>query len=158
MMAEKKIDGASLAGIACVTGPGGFTSVRVGVALANAWGWAWKLPVAGIHQSDLYRARTDVADCVWVHSTKKTEMFVRGFGAFATQWADPMHVTVVALHESLPEGAPIIGELIDEHQAMIQKKNGVLLPLQPLDTVLPSFLATCGYERSSIDPWYGREG
>lgn len=43
--------------IAVTVGPGGFMSIRVGIALANALSWSLKIPLAGIHLSDLWKAR-----------------------------------------------------------------------------------------------------
>jgi tRNA threonylcarbamoyl adenosine modification protein YeaZ len=49
----------SLTHIACVTGPGGFTSVRLGVATANAIAYSLKIPIAGIPLSDERLAMSD---------------------------------------------------------------------------------------------------
>jgi len=37
-----------LKGIICVIGPGGFTSLRIGIATANAMAWALNIPIVGI--------------------------------------------------------------------------------------------------------------
>src|SRR3989338_690837 len=83
--------------IACVVGPGGFTSLRVAVALTNALSHELKIPVCGVHLSDLYRVRFSGPGptsapagatagrsgsgpgALWLHSTKKQELFLRGF-------------------------------------------------------------------------------
>lgn len=59
---EKTLDAAGwkaadLTHIACVIGPGGFMSLRVAVAFANTLMHQLKIPIAGIHLSDLYAAR-----------------------------------------------------------------------------------------------------
>lgn len=41
-----------LRGIGVVVGPGGFTSVRIGVAIANAFGYSLNLPIVGLKLSD----------------------------------------------------------------------------------------------------------
>ena len=45
--------------IACVVGPGGFTSLRVAVALSNTLSHELKIPLCGVHLSELYAARVD---------------------------------------------------------------------------------------------------
>ncbi|HLD71579.1 MAG TPA: tRNA (adenosine(37)-N6)-threonylcarbamoyltransferase complex dimerization subunit type 1 TsaB, partial [Candidatus Peribacteraceae bacterium] len=49
VLKESKWDYNSLTHLACVVGPGGFTSLRVGIAFANALAWDKKIPLAGIH-------------------------------------------------------------------------------------------------------------
>jgi len=41
-----------LKGIICVIGPGGFTSLRIGIATANAMAWALNIPIIGIENKD----------------------------------------------------------------------------------------------------------
>lgn len=41
-----------LRGIGVVVGPGGFTSVRIGVAVANAFAYSLNLPIIGLKLSD----------------------------------------------------------------------------------------------------------
>ncbi|MFH0851499.1 MAG: hypothetical protein V1876_02005, partial [Candidatus Peregrinibacteria bacterium] len=39
---------------------------------------------------------------LWLHSTKKHELFVRGFGSLASLWPEAAHVTVEDFMEKLP--------------------------------------------------------
>lgn len=43
--------------IFCVTGPGSFTSLRIGVASANALGYAWNIPVVGLTRFEIYEEK-----------------------------------------------------------------------------------------------------
>ena len=38
-----------LCGIICVIGPGGFTSLRIGIATCNAMAWALDIPIIGVN-------------------------------------------------------------------------------------------------------------
>ena len=40
----------------CVTGPGSFTSIRIGVASANAMAYAWQVPVVGLTRFEIYES------------------------------------------------------------------------------------------------------
>ncbi len=42
----------SLGGIAVASGPGGFSSLRIGITCANTLAWALKIPVFGIKESN----------------------------------------------------------------------------------------------------------
>src|SRR5260221_569253 len=74
--------------IACVLGPGGFTSLRVAVGLTNALAGTLDIPSCGIHLSDLYAALSMEKDFLWLHSTKKKELFARGFGFFQSTFPE----------------------------------------------------------------------
>ncbi|MFA6918551.1 MAG: tRNA (adenosine(37)-N6)-threonylcarbamoyltransferase complex dimerization subunit type 1 TsaB [Patescibacteria group bacterium] len=52
IITTQKIKFSQLKGIGVVSGPGGFTSVRIGVVVANTLGYAWKVPVAGIRKDE----------------------------------------------------------------------------------------------------------
>lgn len=151
--------------IACVTGPGGFMSLRVAAAFTNALAWERKIPLAGIHLSDLYVARfspttyhLQPTTCIWIHSTKKQELFVRGVGAHASLWPEPTHVRLEGLLAALPENAPLIGELIPEHAEVLAARGCRLQEVRPLGEILPAVLAEAAYGTAAIQPWYGREG
>ncbi len=52
LLTASKVTAKKLKGIAVVSGPGGFTSVRIGVTAANALAYAWKLPVVGLEKKE----------------------------------------------------------------------------------------------------------
>lgn len=150
-----------LTNIACVVGPGGFTSLRVGVSAANALAWALKIPSCGIHLSDLYavrahRSQLTARSFIWFHSTKKHEVFLRGFGAHAhiapqAQWMKLEDALAV-----IPVNAVIVGELIPEHRDAVERAGVRFADLRPLVDVLPDFLRRQRYQEQTLLPWYGR--
>jgi len=56
---SQKLSIKKLSGIGVVTGPGGFTGVRSGVAVANALGWSLNLPIAGL-RTDQFSGNMDL--------------------------------------------------------------------------------------------------
>ena len=177
---EVKWKYADLTHIACVTGPGGFASIRTGITAANTLAYALKIPLAGVHVSDLWAAR--VSGChaehgrsmtwanvppfdraqgdttpsfLWLHSTKKNLLFVRGFGTFKKQFPEPM---LIALEDATNLQGKYVGELLEEHQktltgcTVVAKEN-----IAPLGEALPALLKNFSYTQKSIAPWYGRE-
>ena len=129
--------------IACIVGPGGFTSLRVAVTFANVLADQLQIPSVGIHLSDLYQARSQDSEVYWVHSTKKDQLFIRG-----GQWEEP---TLISLDE-LPT-VSWMGELIDEHREVIKSDP---VTLQPIEEVLPALLHSQKYDQEIVTPWYGR--
>lgn len=149
--------------IACVTGPGGFTSLRVGVSAANALVYALKVPVCGVHLSDLYAARTDNSQLttdklLWVHSTKKKELFIRRFGDNARSAFEAECISIDALSSFVKSGDEWMGELIPEQEKVMTELGAKRAALTPLQEVLPSLLKNQRYEKKTLLPWYGREG
>lgn len=140
--------------IACVTGPGGFTSLRTGIAFSNVLIDQLGIPATGIHLSDLYAARVSEKDWIWLHSTRIDQCFVRGFGKHAEKWNEPTLIDVGELASVIPDGATWAGELIPQHREKLQKI--VKTDAKPLADVLPGFLESLSFEKKPLLPWYGR--
>lgn len=141
--------------IACVLGPGGFMSLRAGVSLTNAMSMVLDVPTCGVHLSDLYRARIMNDELrmknVWLHSTKKSQLFFRRFPQ------EPICIDVEALSSHVHKGEAWMGELISEHRTIVDTLGLVPADLRTLDEVLPPFLARQEYRKDRIlEPWYGR--
>lgn len=201
---------ADLTQIACVTGPGGFMSLRVAVAFANTLIHQLRIPGAGVQLSDVYAARCNSSprfssfhatsiprplppaeegeiafrnsynnknthspsllerglggevnvtqDALWLHSTKKHELFVRGSGKFHALWPEATHCTVVDFLARVHSGAQWTGELIPEHEALIREKGMAPVTLRPIEEILPKFLASQTFTAKLLEPWYGRNG
>ena len=158
--------------IAAITGPGGFMSLRVAISLANALSWSLKIPIAGIHLSDLWASRLlspNPDSFLWLHSTKKNLLFVRGFGKFAKAWPEPVCITIdefEAKSRKLPvqtDNRPggrvsgYVGELIEEHKEVL-KQLKPLTPILPVEKVLSKLLTDCTWKNEILNPWYGRSG
>jgi tRNA A37 threonylcarbamoyladenosine modification protein TsaB len=150
----------NLTHLACIVGPGGFTSLRVASAFINTLAFANGIPSCGMHLSDLYAARLQGGseDVLWLHSTKKHELFVRGFGMHKKKWPAPLHISLQECLESLPEGALWMGELLPEHRTAMEEHGLGEAPLMSVRDVLPVFLPSQEYDKSQIIPWYGRSG
>ncbi len=142
--------------IACIIGPGGFTGLRIAVACANTLARQLNIPVAGVHLSDYYHARAREEDVLWLHSTKKKEIFARGFGTFASEWPKPIHLKLDECINNLPSDVLWMGELIDEHVAAMSDKKLQKASLQDPAVILPSFLSSLSYKEEILLPWYGR--
>lgn len=141
--------------VAVVTGPGGFMSLRVGLSIGNTIAWARALSIGGIHLSELYAARTrNTKDCVWAHSTKKQELFIRGFGRFGELFPDPVLKKIDEVATLVPPSTPFMGELIPEQESILKLKK--IDDLLPLDKVLPSVINSTSFTKPPITPWYGR--
>lgn len=145
-----------LTAIGCITGPGGFTSLRVAVATANALAWERKIPVRAVHGSDLWAARLTSPDALWFHSTRLDQVFARGFGQHARLWPEAGLQTLDTILKAAPQGSAWMGELIPTHAEKLAPLRLVPAPLKPVEEVLPGLLAHASGSAAPIDPWYGR--
>ena len=158
---------AGLTRIACTTGPGGFVSLRVGITTANVLSRLLDIPLAGVHLSELWEARSrghrtvdlglgsEEHSFLWLHSTRKAQLFVRGFGEFAEKYPEP---TLIDLEEASALKTSYVGELIEEHRKALPECTP-LSPdyLSPLEEILPGYLSKLTYKKGQVHPWYGRE-
>jgi tRNA threonylcarbamoyl adenosine modification protein YeaZ len=142
--------------LACVTGPGGFTSLRVAVAACNALAWERGIPVKTVHGSELWRARCAAPDVLWLHSTRQDQLFARGFGALAAVSPEPALRTIDELLKTVPAGSPWMGEMIDPHAQALASLTLAPAALRSIEEVLPALLAAAPEAAAPVDPWYGR--
>lgn len=139
--------------IACVKGPGGFTSLRVAVTFANVLANQLDVPLAGVHLAELYAPRVSNADAIWIHSTKRQEVFVQG----TAQWPEPTHISLEDALAGVAGVSEWYGELIPDHKKAIEHiglREAALLPAQE---VLPKIISSLSYGKKQLRPWYGRE-
>lgn len=137
--------------IAAVTGPGGFMSQRVGLAVSNALAWSLQIPIAGVHLSEVYAARVS-GDALWIHSTKKQLLFIRGLGKYAKTWPDAVTISLEEL--STVKKGTYVGEVLSEQSAVLQIKP--LTMMKDIADVLPHLLKEIEYSTKPLIPWYGR--
>ena len=150
-----------LTNIACVRGPGGFTSLRVAVSFANTIIDQLGILGTGVHLSDLYLARIGLlesrkvkkSNVIWVHATKRDSLFVKG-----CQWEEPTLVSLEEFLGKVSQGARWMGELLDEQLKTLDSKQLKKAELKPVAEILPQFISQQEFESKPLEPWYGRTG
>lgn len=160
---------ADLTHLACTVGPGGFTNLRIGITTMNTLAYTLDLPITGIHLAALWASRvfpvgarhavplhptTREAPFLWLHSTRRTQLFVKGYAADGSTTP----CTLLELEEAVALQGEYVGELIDEHKEILE--NCVPMPeekLKGMEEFLPGFLKDLKYAKQKLVPWYGRE-
>lgn len=140
---------ANIERIACNLGPGGFTSVRNGVAFANALADGLGVPLCGYHGSALALARSP-AD-LWLHSTKAEALFALG-----GPWTEPTLATLADVLPAIRPGTTVAGDVMDAHRTALVSAGASFPARSPLEVVLPAFSGALAYAREPLVPWYGR--
>jgi len=75
---EAKIKLSTLQGIAVLRGPGSFTSIRVGIAVANQIAHQLKIPIVGLTTDEWYRFKIDQSKAVYLQTMNRDEVYSDG--------------------------------------------------------------------------------
>ncbi|MGE3278218.1 MAG: tRNA (adenosine(37)-N6)-threonylcarbamoyltransferase complex dimerization subunit type 1 TsaB [Candidatus Altimarinota bacterium] len=141
--------------IVCV-GPGGFTSSRIGVSVANAWVFAKHTPVAQVSVFDLY----DLNETVLLISANANEAWVRFPGEEPRFMDRTEFATGEVLSPSLSElrraGQPrfqFSGLVHEEWKQSLEELGGTYVELEEQ---LPS-LDGLEFRHEIVKPWYYKE-
>lgn len=158
VLADAKWRYSDLEGVCLVNGPGGFTGLKVACSFANTLAWSLNIPVAGVHASNLWFASVTTPDLLWVHSTKKDQMFACGSGEYSALFPEPTLLSLADMRmTALPSGS-YAGELIEDHRLLLEGQGMALAQVLPPADVLPGLVSRATFARETIVPWYGREG
>jgi len=149
-----------LQGIAVAKGPGSFTSVRVGVSVANQFAHQLKIPIVGLTTDEWYRFKTNQKDFVYLQTMNRDELYAVGLG----KWEKLFKTPIVAFSH-LPKGKKIIwlGQLNPEHQAALLEFYELASDLKgtqdtwvaACESVFKSAPLQKAYEL--VEPYYGKE-
>lgn len=139
--------------IACDLGPGGFTSVRNGVAFVNALADGLGVPLAGYHGSALALARChgELVESMWLHSTKAEALFACG-----GPWPEPTLITLAEAVAVIRPGTIVAGDVMEAHRTVLAAAGASFPAALSLDGVLPAFSGALAYGKEPLVPWYGR--
>jgi tRNA threonylcarbamoyl adenosine modification protein YeaZ len=116
MFSDLRIDPSDLNGVIVSKGPGSFTSVRVGIAVANQFAHQLKIPIVGMTTDEWYALKTDQKNFLYLQTMNREEVYAAGFG----KWGKAIKIPIVAFSD-LPKGEDVVwlGQLAPEHLAAI---------------------------------------
>lgn len=126
--------------IVCV-GPGGFTSVRIGVSAANAWSFAKHIPVAVVSIFDLYTS----SDSIVVISANTNEAWLKLSGK-DPEWVHQEHL-------KLPATFSYTGIVNDAWKKILDDLGG---SFADLPESLPKIDALL-FDQQIVRPWYYKD-
>ena len=93
ILAETRVDRASISAIACGVGPGPYTGLRVGIATARALGLAWDRPVLGLCSLDALAAAaagTATTAFAVASDARRREVYWAAYGQDGTRVLGPL--------------------------------------------------------------------
>jgi tRNA threonylcarbamoyladenosine biosynthesis protein TsaB len=143
----------NLVGLAVATGPGSFTSLRIGVAAAKGMALALNIPVVGVPSLDVIAAAQPLDDrpMLAVLHAGRTRLAFASYKAENGAWqlqGEPSVISAEELVKTIHEPTLICGELSEEARSVLGRrwKNAIIAsPAHCLRRA--SFLAEIGWER-----------
>ena len=105
---------ADLTAVLAITGPGSFTGLRVGIAVANALAHQLGIPIVGLRTDEWYACATDEKDYFYLQSMNREEVYAVGQGRFAGAFAEP-----IVKFTSLSGEAAWLGELSEAYRSAL---------------------------------------
>jgi tRNA threonylcarbamoyladenosine biosynthesis protein TsaB len=147
------IQAADLKVLAVALGPGSFTGLRIGLALAKGMALAGRLPLVGIPSLDILAAAQPVREgnLAAVLRAGRGRLAVSWYRAAAGAWqpSRPLQVlTAPELSELIQEPTLVCGELGEEEQRLLARKRKNVTLASPAQSLRrPAWLAELGWKR-----------
>lgn len=146
-------DSSILEGIAVAIGPGSFTGLRVGIAVAKGMCLATHVPLIGIPSLDILAAAQPVQEQKMVVTLRagRGRLVVGWYQSVDERWQpakEPEIMTPNALSQKLTEPTQVCGELTGEERRMLGRKWVNVILASPAQCLRrPSYLAELGWQR-----------
>jgi len=142
-------------GIFVIKGPGSFTGLRIGIAVANQFAHQLKVPITGLKTDEWWSHRTDEKGFVYLQTMNKAEIYAVPFGKTKNKIATLCHP------EELEGSAKWLGELSDEHQkklpAGFKEVSDILSTEETWKRTVQSNYKLQSTIYNLIEPYYGKE-
>lgn len=157
LMKQCGVEKEELTALAVATGPGSFTSLRIGIAVVKGLALALRLPVVGVPSLDVLTAAIPVQDLPLVAALQagRKRLALMWYKKDKSAWVPQSDFTTVEFddfYESLETPAVVCGEFTPEqHHALARKRRTIELipPSQSLRR--PSVLAEIAWKRLKKD-------
>lgn len=143
----------NLQGLAVALGPGSFTALRIGLALAKGLALSRGLPLIGIPTLDILAASQPVRDLplIAVLQAGRGKLGVCPYRTARYGWQASGEIRVTtaeALYEEIESPVWVCGELTEDERHLLGRKRKIIFLATPAQSVRrPSFLAELAWKR-----------
>lgn len=139
--------------IAVAIGPGSFTGLRIGLALAKGIALARHIPILGIPTLDILAVAVPLDSCslATVLRAGRGRLAAGWYQATKAGWRSTGKIEVLTatdLAENIQEPTLVCGEFTEEERRLLGRKRKVVRLLSPVRSLRrPGFLADIGWRR-----------
>jgi len=153
LLRRSGVEPGQLGALAVALGPGSFTSLRIGLAIAKGMALALHIPVVGIPSLDALAAAIPISDMPMaaVLTAGRGRLGVVWYNNIMGQWmaqGEPKVTTAAELSASIRKPTLVVGELTaDERQLLARKRVNVHLASPAQSVRRASYLAELGWKR-----------
>lgn len=147
------LSAADLQALGVAIGPGSFTGVRIGLALAKGIALAQHIPLVGIPTLDVLAAAQPVQDLPLAAALQagRGRLAVGWYKAVAGAWKMQGNLEVLtapALAERIQQATRVCGELSEEERQILRQKRKIVVLASPAQSLRrPGFLAELAWRR-----------
>lgn len=153
MLGRAGLEPAHLSAVAVATGPGSFTGLRIGLALAKGLALARRIPLVGIPSLDALAAAQPVSErtLAAVLRAGRGRLAIGWYQAENGAWKPTAPVEVLTpteLADRIQAPTQVCGELDEAERRLIGRKRKLVLLASPAHSLRrPGFLAELGWQR-----------
>jgi len=150
-----------LKGVFAIKGPGSFTGLRVGIAVANQFAHQLKIPIIGLQTEEWYQYRTDESDFIYLQSMNRDQVYMVGFGKFSRDYPQSI-IPISECHYELASKLDVkwFGQASDEHRQQLSDIKEIT-DCRPADATWLKTIQNTTIESQKIydliEPFYGKE-
>jgi tRNA threonylcarbamoyladenosine biosynthesis protein TsaB len=151
LMKQAQVRMDALTGLAIALGPGSFTSLRIGLAVAKGMAFALRLPIAGIPTLEILASAIPVQNMplAAVLQAGRSRIAVGWFDAVKGKWKPQGEVRVTTVHEleqEIKTPTLVAGELsADDRQVLERRWKNVHVVNPALSLRRAGYLAEMGW-------------
>jgi tRNA threonylcarbamoyladenosine biosynthesis protein TsaB len=142
-----------LKAVAVAIGPGSFTGLRIGMALAKGMALAGRLAIVGIPSLDILAASQPIDDkpLAAILKAGRGRIAVGRYKNYSGEWKADQKIKVMTPRElasGIKSPTIVCGELSEEERRLLKRKRINVILASPAQSLRrPSFLAELGWSR-----------
>lgn len=160
LVKESKIQLSDLKGVVVIKGPGSFTGLRVGIAVANQFAHQLKIPIIGLKTEEWYQYQASEEDFVYIQTMNRDQVYMVGFGKYKRDFLQEIISISDCHYELLSQKAKWLGQVKDEHRKILSDITEIT-NLRPVDKtwlkVIQNTEVISQKAYDLIEPFYGKE-